>query len=107
MVLVTQERVKDDNNEERVKTYSFLIDENWIKNLEKAGFSYVKHDCRCQLGGRKNTNGQNDGSATVMGHMKVLLEKIWTKRHVQHKRKQKNVVVRVIYILSFPLVLLQ
>ena len=49
----TWEQVKDDNNEERVKTYSFSIDENWIKNLEKAGFSYVKHDCRCQLGGRK------------------------------------------------------
>jgi len=38
--------VKDDDNEERVKTYSLSIDEyeNWIKNLEKAGLSYVKHD---------------------------------------------------------------
>src|SRR5947199_10366985 len=51
----TWEQVKDDDNEERVKTYSLSIDEyeNWIKNLEKAGLSYVKHDHRYQLGGRK------------------------------------------------------
>jgi hypothetical protein len=49
---------KDDDketSEERIKTYIFPIEEyeNWIKNLKKAGLSYVKHDRRCQLGSRR------------------------------------------------------
>src|ERR1044071_5899446 len=56
----TWEVVKDDNTIsegmseiERFKTYSFSVEEyeKWIKNLEKAGLSYVRHDRRNQLDG--------------------------------------------------------
>ena len=38
-----------------MKTHLLLVDEytNWIKDLEKAGLSYVKHDRQNQLGGKK------------------------------------------------------
>ncbi|CAG8668579.1 4772_t:CDS:2 [Cetraspora pellucida] len=48
------EAMEDDNTvleekleSKRVKTYLLPLDEYviWIKNLEKAGLSYVRHDC--------------------------------------------------------------
>ncbi|CAG8769106.1 22578_t:CDS:1 [Cetraspora pellucida] len=40
---------------ERSKTYNLLVEEyvEWIKNLEKAELSYIKHNCRAQIGTRK------------------------------------------------------
>ena len=39
----------------RVKTYEIPVEEyeKWIKNLEKAGLSYIRHDRQRKLGGAR------------------------------------------------------
>src|SRR2546423_1638056 len=70
------EGVEDDNTmseetseTERMKTHLLPVDEytNWIKDLEKAGLSYVKHDRQNQLGGKKKIS---------MGR-KMVLPSLW------------------------------
>ncbi|RIB04219.1 hypothetical protein C2G38_2222975 [Gigaspora rosea] len=47
---------------ERVKTYSLPLDEyvTWIKNLEKAGLSYVRHDRRSKLDSVRKKNQRTE-----------------------------------------------
>lgn len=61
----TWESVEDDNlipedmpDKDQFKIYSFPIEEymDWIKSLEKAGLSYVRHDRQNQFGSAKKKN---------------------------------------------------
>jgi|GEM_PF-5268288 len=53
--VIPAEGTKETQETERVKTHLIPVEEyvNWIKDLEKAGLSYVKHDRRNNLGNRK------------------------------------------------------
>ncbi|CAG8452690.1 17652_t:CDS:2 [Cetraspora pellucida] len=50
----------------------------------------------------KKTNGQRNGIAISMGHMRALLKRMSQKNHSLYKKNQKNVDVKATSMLRFP-----